>query len=137
MMSTPTQGGRARFSLNGAPPRLVSTIQLWWTYHATFFRNSPWELVVQFLFLNSFQSLQGLGRSQSERGGEGEETSWEGEKRRGMGEKRRRRAREGEEGNERGGERSERGGEGKRGMGGKGGGEEREGGREEEEERGE
>ena len=54
MMPTPTQGGRARFDLNGAPPRLVSTFQLWCTAalpsNFVFSKPSLGQLFVQFFF---------------------------------------------------------------------------------------
>ena len=56
-MPTPTQGGRTRYDLNGARPRLVSTTELWWTnrFARHFFRNRP-SFLCNLIFLKPFQS---------------------------------------------------------------------------------
>ena len=55
MMPTPTQGGEACCDLNVARPRLVSTMQLWWTAALPcifFFRNRLGDIFCAFFFFN-------------------------------------------------------------------------------------
>ena len=65
-MPTPTQGGRARCDLFVARPRLVSTMQLWWTaaLPCNFFRKRPWDNFLCNLFIiflkKTFQASRAL-----------------------------------------------------------------------------
>ena len=65
-MATPTQGGGARYDLNGARPRLVSTMQLWWAaaLPCNILSETVFGTTFCAIFLKPLPSLQGLGRSQ-------------------------------------------------------------------------